>query len=226
MATAKVKHKKTIQRRGNLFVISAPSGTGKTTLCQKLLKKMPDMKLSVSYTTREPRKGEVNDVDYTFVKREKFKKMIDRGEFAEWATVHGNLYGTSLKRVKELNSRGHDIILDIDIHGALQLRNSHEGAVYIFLLPPSMEALEKRLKNRRTDSDENIRNRLDNARAEISQYENYDYIIINDSIDKAYKELESIVISAGLRTDSADHTWIKNMYYSSGTKAHSNKGTK
>jgi len=209
MAAVKVENKKTIQRRGNLFVISAPSGAGKTTLCQKLLKKMPHMKLSVSYTTREPRKGEVHDVDYSFVTRDRFRKMIDRGEFAEWATVHGNLYGTSLKRVKELNSKGYDIILDIDIRGALQLRKSHEGAVYIFVLPPSMETLEKRLVNRGTDADEIIRHRLDNARAEISQYENYDYIIINDRIDKAYKELESIVLSAGLRTECADHKWIK-----------------
>ena len=209
MSVANMENKKTIQRKGNLFVISAPSGAGKTTLCQKLLKKMPDMKLSVSYTTREPRKGEVNDVDYTFVTREKFKKMIDREEFAEWATVHGNLYGTSIKRVKELNSKGYDIILDIDIHGAIQLRKSYEGAVYIFVLPPSMEALEKRLINRRTDSDEIIRNRLNNAKTEISHYENYDYIIINDIIDKAYKELESIVLSAGLRTECADHNWIK-----------------
>ena len=209
MAVVKVENKKTIQRRGNLFVISAPSGAGKTTLCQKLLKKMPDMKLSVSYTTREPRKGEIHDIDYTFVTREKFKKMIDRGEFAEWATVHGNLYGTSIKRIKELNSKGYDIILDIDIHGAIQLRKSYEGAFYIFVLPPSLEALEKRLVHRRTDSAEIIKNRLDNAKAEISQYENYDYIIVNDSIDKAYKELESIVFSAGLRTESADHNWIK-----------------
>ena len=209
MAVAKVKNKKTIQKRGNLFVISAPSGAGKTTLCQKLLKNMPDMKLSVSYTTRKPRKGETHDVDYTFVTREKFKKMIDRGEFAEWAMVHGNLYGTSIKRIKDLNSKGYDIILDIDIHGAIQLRKSYDGALYIFVLPPSMEALEKRLVNRRTDSDEIIRNRLDNASAEISQYEHYDYIIINDSIDKAYKELESIVLSARLRTECADHTWIK-----------------
>jgi guanylate kinase len=209
MTVTKVKNKKTIQKLGNLFVISAPSGAGKTTLCQKLLKNMPDMKLSVSYTTREPRKGEVNDVDYTFVTREKFKKMIEREEFAEWATVHGNLYGTSIKRLKDLNNEGYDIILDIDIHGATQLRKSYDGAFYIFVLPPSMEALGKRLVNRKTDSDEIIRNRLDNAKAEISQYENYDYIIINDRIDKAYKELESIVLSAGLRTECADHKWIK-----------------
>ena len=209
MTVAKMENKKTIQQRGNLFVISAPSGAGKTTLCQKLLKNMPDMKLSVSYTTREPRKGEVNDVDYTFVTRDKFKKMIEKGEFAEWATVHSNLYGTSIKRIKELNSKGYDILLDIDIHGAVQLKNSYEGALYIFVLPPSMETLEKRLVNRKTDSDEIIRHRLDNAREEISQYENYDYIIINDKLDKAYKELESIVLSARLRTECADHKWIK-----------------
>jgi guanylate kinase len=208
MATAKAGNKKTAQRIGSLFVISAPSGGGKTTLCRKLLKKMPDVRLSVSYTTRGPRKGEVNDVDYTFITREKFRKMIDRGEFAEWAMVHGNLYGTSIKRIKELSSKGYDIILDIDINGAAQIRKSYSGAVYIFVLPPSLEALEKRLVNRKTDSDDTIKTRLDNAKDEISRYKNYDYTIINDSVDRAYQELESIVLSARLRTENIDHKWI------------------
>lgn len=209
MAAANSEIKRTIQRRGNLFVISAPSGAGKTTLCRKLLDRMSDIKMSVSYTTREPRRGEIHDEDYTFVTRETFKKMIDKGEFAEWAMVHGNLYGTSIKRVKELNSKGYDIILDIDIHGAMQLKKSYKGAVYIFILPPTMEALQKRLIHRKTDSEETITKRLDNAKAEISEYKNYDYIIVNDRIDTAYKELESIVLSARLKTECADHEWIK-----------------
>ena len=197
--------------KGRLFVISAPSGAGKTTLCQKLLKDLPALKLSVSYTTRQPRKGEKNDLDYTFITKRRFMGMIERGEFAEWATVHGNLYGTSIKRLKKLNREGYDIILDIDTHGAVQLKNNYENALYVFILPPSIQALEKRLVNRKTDSEDTIKNRLENAKAEIAKYENYDYIIINDKLDKAYRELESIIISTRLRTENADHKWIKNL---------------
>ena len=197
--------------KGTLFVISAPSGAGKTTLCQKLLKKMPGLRLSVSYTTRQPRKGEANDVDYTFVSKRKFMGMIERGEFAEWAAVHGNLYGTSMKRLRKLTAEGYDIILDIDTHGAMQLKSNYENAVYVFILPPSIGALEKRLVNRKTESEDIIAGRLDNAKTEIASYRNYDYIIINDRLDKACRELESIIIAAKLGTENADHKWIKNL---------------
>lgn len=200
------------KREGTLFVISAPSGTGKTTLCQKLLKKNRDLKLSVSYTTRRPRKGETNNVDYTFVSKAKFIKMVDKGEFAEWATVHGNLYGTSIKRLRKLNREGYDIILDIDIHGARQLKNTYENTVFIFVLPPSIHALKNRLVKRRTDAKDVITHRLDNAKAEIAYYKDYDYIVINERLDKAYRELESIIIASRLTTSKVDTRWIKKVY--------------
>lgn len=198
--------------KGTLFVISAPSGAGKTTLCLKLLKKNPDIKLSVSFTTRKPRSRETNNVDYTFVSKARFMKMIDKGEFAEWATVHGNLYGTSIKRLKELNSAGYDIILDIDTNGAMQLKKRYENAIYIFILPPSFEVLKERLVDRRTDSGEVIARRLDNAKNEIACYKDYDYVVVNDRLDKAYRELESIVVASRLRTSRIDPDKIKKTY--------------
>lgn len=200
------------QAEGTLFVISAPSGAGKTTLCGRLLKEVPNLKLSVSYTTRKPRQGEQNDVDYTFISRQAFMDMIDRGDFAEWATVHGNLYGTSLERLKRLNREGYDIILDIDTRGAMQLKKSYENAVYIFILPPSMQVLEERLVSRGTDPEEVIARRLDNARDEISYYKEYEYILVNDDLDRAYRDLESIVISSRLRISKINPEWIIENY--------------
>lgn len=176
-----------------------------------LLKKIPSLKLSVSYTTRSPRRGEKNDVHYSFISKTKFKHMIERGEFAEWATVHGNLYGTSLKRLKKLNKDGYDIILDIDIRGATQLKQSCDNAVYIFILPPSMKTLEKRLVGRKSDTREVIEERIQNAKAEIAGCSGYDYVIVNDKLDRAYRELESIIISSRLTMDRADRTWIESM---------------
>jgi len=196
------------KREGTLFVISAPSGAGKSTLCRELLRKIPDIKLSVSYTTRKPRKGETNNIHYTFISQKRFKNMINRGEFAEWAMVHGNLYGTSMKRLKKLNKEGYDIILDIDVQGALQVKNSYKNAVYIFILPPSMRVLKQRLMNRKTESDEAVTRRLDRAKDEILSYKEYDYVIINDKLEKAYRGLESIIISARLKTKSIDHKRI------------------
>ena len=174
---------------------------------------MPDLRLSVSYTTRQPRKGETNNVDYTFIRKERFLKMIDNGEFAEWAAVHGNLYGTSIKRLKKLNREGYDIILDIDTHGAMQLKKSYPDATYIFILPPSIEILRERLLNRKTDSIDVVAQRIDNARAEIAYYKAYDYLVVNDSLDKAYKELESIIVSSKLTVEAVDAQWIKKVYH-------------
>ena len=200
-----------LRREGTLFVISAPSGAGKTTLCQKLLKNIPTLKLSVSFTTRPSRKGEINDLHYTFVTEKKFKNMIERGEFAEWATVHGNLYGTSIKRLKKLNREGYDIILDIDTRGAMQLQKSYNNAVYIFVLPPSMKILESRLVGRRTDAGDIVNERLNNAKAEIMSYSNYDYIIVNDKLDVSYKQIESVVLSTKLRTEKINKKWIESL---------------
>ncbi len=203
--------KQQFRRKGKLFVVSAPSGAGKSTLCQKLLGKIQGLKLSVSYTTRPPRKGEINDLHYSFISERKFKGMINRGEFAEWAVVHGNLYGTSIKRLKQMNKDGYDIILDIDVHGAMQLKNTYDNAVYIFLLPPSMQVLKKRLMNRKTDAKEKIAKRLENARAEIARYKDYDYVVINDKLEQASNEFESIITSIKVRTENADHKWINNL---------------
>jgi guanylate kinase len=205
----KKKHK--FHGKGTLFVISAPSGAGKTTLCRKLLERIPGLKLSVSYTTRSPRNGEKNGIDYSFVSESMFKTLIDKGEFAEWAMVHGNLYGTSLKRLKQLNKEGYDIILDIDIHGAMQIKNTYGNATYIFILPPSIQVLKKRLVNRKTESKERISKRLDNAKDEIKSFEHYDYIVINDDFEKAYRELESIITAKRLRTANTDPRWIKEL---------------
>ncbi len=198
--------------KGTLFVISAPSGAGKTTLCKRLLNKKSDLRLSVSYTTRSPRKGETNNVDYTFITKSRFMKMVEKGAFAEWASVHGNLYGTSVRRMEELNRDGYDILLDIDIHGAMQLKKSCKNAVFIFILPPSIDTLQDRLVKRGTDSKEVIAQRLDNAKAEIAYYKDYDYIIVNDSIDRAYRELESIITSSRLLMSKVNPKWIKKVY--------------
>jgi guanylate kinase len=186
---------------GKLFIVSAPSGAGKTTLCRKLTSIVPRLKHSVSYTTRPRRKGEKNNVDYTFISEKKFKAMINRGEFVEWAVVHGNLYGTSLKRLRGLMKKGYDIILDIDVQGVLQVQRKMREAVYIFILPPSIQVLKKRLTFRMSDTAGEIEKRVKKAREEILSYRNYDFIVINDDLRKALKELESIVISKRLKAN-------------------------
>jgi guanylate kinase len=181
--------------RGKLFIVSAPSGAGKTTLCQALSRILKGLEHSVSYTTRSPRQGEINNVHYTFVTKNKFKEMIEKGAFAEWAVVHGNLYGTSVRRLQSLMKAGYDIILDIDTHGAHQMRRKFRDAVYIFILPPSFKALKERLKGRMSEPDEEIKKRLKRAKEEIASHKDYDYVIINDKFSKAIRALESIVIA-------------------------------
>jgi len=188
---------------GRLFIVSAPSGAGKTTLCNRLGKIISNIKDSVSYTTRPPRKGEINNVHYTFVSEKRFKAMIQRGEFAEWAMVHGNLYGTSSKRLEKLLKDRCDIILDIDIQGAIQMKRKFKDAVYIFVLPPSLTILKKRLRSRESESEEQIKRRIERAEEEIAEYKNYDYVIINNSLKKALRELESIIIAERLRVRNA-----------------------
>ena len=197
------------KRAGIVFVISAPSGAGKSTLCSELLRRFKDIRLSVSYTTRPPRKGEINDVHYTFISRKKFKDMIAGGKFAEWAMVHGNLYGTSVDRLKKLSKEGLDILLDIDVQGAKQVKNSYKNAVYIFILPPSMEILKRRLMKRKTEPKKALTLRLEKAKDEILSYKEYDYVIINDKINNAYREFESIILSSRLRTGKIDPKSIK-----------------
>lgn len=190
--------------RGNLFVVSAPSGAGKTTLCQKLTETLSGIRHSTSYTTRKPRLGEINNRDYSFVSEERFKRMAQKGEFAEWAKVHGSLYGTSKKRLEAMLNEPVDVILDIDVKGASKIRNFYRDAVYIFVLPPSINALRLRLKQRMCNSPEEIKLRMITAIKELREYKKYNYVIVNNTFDEALRQLQSIVISERLRTSKID----------------------
>lgn len=190
-------------------MVSAPSGAGKTTLCQRLTADLPGMMHSVSYTTRKPRPGEVNDRDYTFVREEEFRRMAEAGEFAEWAEVHGNLYGTSKERVEEMLQEGIDVILDVDTRGAAQLREAYPDGVFVFILPPSMKSLRERLTARMSDSAEEIERRLRRAREEIRDYRSYDYVIVNDEFERALRELESVVTTRRLESGLTDPGWVE-----------------
>jgi guanylate kinase len=181
--------------RGNLYIVSAPSGSGKTTLLQHLLRNFKDLKFSVSHTTRLPRQGERDGIDYFFVDRTSFLARVDRGEFLEWAEFNGQLYGTTRAFVEEQLDAGKDVILDIDVQGAQQVKSKVAGATAIFVLPPSFAELERRLKARMLEPDDAIRRRLEIAKSEILFYRDYDYIIINDILDNSIRLLESIVCS-------------------------------
>ncbi len=204
--------------RGGLFIVSAPSGAGKTALCKQLVLAVPNLKFSVSYTTRHPRPGELNDRDYTFISRDEFRLMIDKGEFIEWVEIHGELYGTSKKRLEELMSSGIDIILDIDIQGAMQLKERYREGAYIFVLPPSIEVLKERLEKRMTNSKEEIKKRLEGAIFEIKSYPRYDYVIINNVFEDALKEIEAIIISHRVRTKMINPLWIEERFLKPGGK--------
>ncbi|HEU5284546.1 MAG TPA: guanylate kinase [Burkholderiales bacterium] len=184
---------------GTLFIVCAPSGAGKTSLVNALLEREPDVELSVSYTTREPRDGETDGVDYHFVTREAFLEMAGRGEFLESAEVHGNLYGTSQAWIDARMAEGHDIVLEIDWQGAQQVRRLVPSAVGVFVLPPSLDALRRRLTARGKDSSEVIERRLANARDEIAHVEEFDYVIINQTFDVAVVDLVSIVRATRLK---------------------------
>lgn len=188
--------------RGNnlLFVVSAPSGAGKTTLCKKVVDLLPDMSHSISYTTRPPRPGEIDGLDYYFVNQDTFQRMVNGGEFLEWAEVHGYRYGTPRGLVQSFLNQGMDVILDIDVQGARKIKEGsgvrdQGSAVFIFVLPPSLKVCEERLKARGKDSPEEILRRLKTAESEIREVSWYDYIIINDEFDVALERLRAIIIS-------------------------------
>lgn len=189
-----------MKRKGILYVISAPSGAGKSTLCRELLDIFTELRHSVSFTTRAPRVGEVAGNDYHFVSRDEFLRMIDTGEFAEWAEVHGNFYGTSLKTLQQSREDGVDLILDIDCQGAARLKEHQVAGVNIFILPPSYSELRRRLEGRDSDPPDVIEQRLSNAADEIKQAGWYDYIVVNDVFSRAVEELKSIVIAEQHRT--------------------------
>ena len=187
-----------------VFIISAPSGSGKSTLVSRLLKSDPSLLFSISYTTREPRGAEVNDREYHFVSRAGFEAMRDRDEFLEWAIVFKNYYGTHRGVVDEGRQSGRDVILDIDVQGARQLKEKIPDAVSIFILAPSREELEKRLRARSEDAEEVIQRRLAAAAGEIRDYRRYDYILINDNVDEASALLYSIVKAERVRRGRYD----------------------
>lgn len=183
-------------KNGNLFIISAPSGTGKTTILKRVIAELKNIVFSVSHTTRSPRLGEEKDVDYFFVDKSTFVTMQEQGLFLEWAEVHGNLYGTCSNTVQAITEQGIDIILDIDVQGARQLMDKLKNkGVFVFISPPSLHELEKRLVNRGTESDSVIATRLNNAHDEMKSLEYYDYVIVNDRVDQAVDELKSIIIA-------------------------------
>ncbi|MFZ5471139.1 MAG: guanylate kinase [Myxococcota bacterium] len=193
-----------------LLVLSAPSGAGKTTLAHRLLQEMTNAHFSVSYTTRQPRGAERDGVDYCFVDTATFQQKIDRGEFVEWAQVHDHFYGSPQSVVDEaVRSRG-IAVFDIDVQGGSAIKKKYPETILVFVLPPSMQELERRLRDRKTDSDETIRRRLLVARSEMERgVSSYDYLIINDDFERAYTELKSVVIAERCRRGRVDLSALK-----------------
>jgi guanylate kinase len=189
----------TATSRGTLFVVSSPSGGGKGTIIQHVLEVVDNLGYSVSYTTRAPRLGEVDGREYFFVSRETFDEMVAEGEFLEWACVHGNFYGTAKRQIAQETAAGVDIILEVDVQGASSVRQLLMDSVSVFILPPSPEVLRQRLIARGTDTPEELEVRLRNAPGELNQYSAFDYVIINDEVDKAVGQLASIIYAERAR---------------------------
>jgi guanylate kinase len=185
--------------RGLLFIVSAPSGTGKTTLVERLVQVVPQLQMSRSYTSRAARAGEQDGVDYNFITRERFLAMTAEGAFLEWADVFGNLYGTGAADIEAVLSRGDDVVLVIDVQGARQVRNRGLENVGVFVLPPSARILEQRLRGRSKDTEEQVRRRLETACLEVGDYALYEYVVINDSVDEAVERLRAIVVAERAR---------------------------
>jgi guanylate kinase len=183
----------TLEPEGMLIAVVSPSGGGKSTICRALLDADPKLEYSISVTSRPPREGEVDGRDYHFVSEERFQELIAEGLFYEWARVHDNLYGTRRDLVETQLARGKDVVLDIDVVGSLNIKKMNDKAVLIFILPPSMQVLEGRLRRRETDSDEVIRKRLENAREEIRVAGQYDYVVINDDLEQAIVTVRGII---------------------------------
>lgn len=195
-----------MSRRGLLFVVSAPSGTGKTTVVERLMPQVPDLALSRSYTSRPERPGETDGVDYNFITRARFEAMIAADEFLEWADVFGNLYGTCATDVERELARGCDVILVIDVQGARQVRLRYANTVGVFVLPPSFDVLEQRLRGRSKDTEEAMQRRLRTARNEVAAFAEYDYVIVNDELDGCVERLKAIVLAERSRLRSVSAT--------------------
>jgi len=200
------------RKQGLLFVVSAPSGAGKTSLCRAITDSLENLTHSISYATRKPRPGEKDGRDYYFVSQERFRDMVQAGDFAEWAEVHSNLYGTSRRVLDDMVSKGLDVILDIDTQGAKQIKAKYDTAVFIFIMPPSLDILEERLRNRKSDHEDEIQKRMKRAREEIRDYAMYDHLIVNRDFDRALTELRSVIIAERCRTRLMDTGWIEEMF--------------
>jgi guanylate kinase len=197
-----------IERRGVLFVVSAPSGAGKTTLCKELVASVPDVYPSVSYTTRKPRPGEVHGRDYYFVDEPAFQDMVERNDFAESARVYDHFYGTPRQALTDMMEKGLDVLLEIDTQGAMQIKKKFSDGVYIYILPPSIDALRARLVQR-GDAPEDIQRRMQKARQEILNYREYDYIVRNEDLKRASQELQAIVHAERARMKRVDINWLE-----------------
>ncbi|MCR5833092.1 MAG: guanylate kinase [Selenomonadaceae bacterium] len=180
-------------KRGLLIVVSGASGTGKGTVCKKILDDMTDVAYSVSATTRAPREGETDGKQYYFLSRDEFSTWIDEGKFLEYANVYGNFYGTPLNKIEERRNRGEDILLEIDVQGAMNVMKKCPDGVFIFLLPPSLEELKRRIEGRGTETPESLAIRFNNAVAEIAIGRDYNYVVVNDSVDDAAAQIEGII---------------------------------
>ena len=196
-------------RKGLLFVVSGPSGVGKSTLCKTMVAQVPQTMLSVSCTTRQPRLGEQDGIDYCFIDEPRFREMIQRGQFVEWAEVYGNLYGTPQQQLEEAMNQGTDVLLDIDAQGARQIMERFSESVYVFVTPPSLEVLRVRLYGRASDSPDAIERRLQSASEEIANFRSYHYLIRNEALSKATKELESIICAERVKTERLNVQWLK-----------------
>jgi guanylate kinase len=195
-------------QKGLLIVISGPSGAGKGTLCKALLEQNNNIKYSVSCTTRKPRQGEVDGVNYFFVTRERFEELIEKDEFLEYANVYDNYYGTPRSYVEKILNEGDDVILEIDIQGALKVKESFKEGVFIFIMPPSMEELKNRIKKRGSETEESLLKRFNCAFKEINYASNYNYIVINDTVESAVEKLKSIISTEKCRYDRIKATGI------------------
>jgi len=186
-------------RRGLLFIVSAPSGAGKTTLVERLVEQTPDLTMSRSYTSRPPRGGETDGVDYNFVSRQRFEAMVRDGEFLEWAALYGNLYGTCAADTEKLLSAGRDVVLVIDVQGARKVRAAGLPTCTVFVMPPTFEILEQRLRGRSKDSEVEIQRRLQVARGEVAAFSEYDFVVVNDEVASAVERLRGIVVAERAR---------------------------
>ncbi|GAB6887625.1 guanylate kinase [Desulfothermus okinawensis JCM 13304] len=185
-----------MKNRGIALIISGPSGAGKGTLTKMLMEEFPDIQFSISYTTRKPRPGEIDGKDYVFVSKEEFEKLIKEDMFAEWANVHGNYYGTPKREIEEKLNRGFDVVFDIDVQGARNLRQNLTEGVFVFILPPSIEELKQRLKKRGGDDPDTIDTRIRNAKKEMETSQEFDYAVLNDDLSRAYEMIRCIYLSS------------------------------